>query len=126
MENLLAALGDEDVSVRVEAVSQFATVDGPKDPLFKKVMEDSNHEVREAAGNLVALCPSLFEQFLADPDPAVRIAAINNSIGVRDALGDPRAVLTILNSAAADPSADVRRAIAKILPQHADVRQGGS
>jgi HEAT repeat protein len=121
MEAVLQALSDEEPSIRLDAVSQFPTIQGPKDALFQKVMTDSNHEVREAAANVAHFCPSLFESFLTDPDPSVRIAAVNDSISLRDTIRDPRSVLDKLSAVATDPTAEVRRAIAKILPRHADL-----
>jgi HEAT repeat protein len=121
MEELQASLSHEDSAVRLEAVSRFSLVEGPKETLFKQVSEDFNHEVREAAANVLDLCPSMFSLFLGDPDIAVRLATIRNSLTVRQASGDSRSIISTIAASAHDPSAEVRRAIATVIHQHADL-----
>jgi serine/threonine-protein phosphatase 2A regulatory subunit A len=121
MQALINALGHDDVSVRLDAISRFSSVKEAKEPLFKKVSEDFSRDVREAGGGVIDLCPSMFALFLADPDPQVRIAVINKSLKVRDALGNPISVISSLSAVARDSSAEVRCALAKILHLHADL-----
>jgi HEAT repeat protein len=120
VDALLEALGKDDVHVRLEAISRFESIPpDAREPLFKKVAEDLSHEVREAAANLVILCPSMCALFLSDPDPQVRIAIVNNSVGVRSYLSDPSVVFSQLTELLRDSASEVRSALARILPQHA-------
>ena len=116
------ALSNDDVNVRIEAVGKFSTVpQEARGELFQRVMEDFNHEVRERAANVITLCPSMYQQFLQDPDPQVRIAIVNNSVDVRKLLNNAAGVLSQLESLVSDSVAEVRCALARVLHLHARV-----
>ncbi|OHS98288.1 HEAT repeat family protein [Tritrichomonas foetus] len=114
-------LSNEDVSKRIEAVNNFSNVPPEqREALFRRVTEDFNHEVREAAANKIYLCPHMYTKFLADPDPQVRIAIINNSVLIRET--QKESVLTALTSIVNDSVAEVRCALARVLYRHAEVK----
>jgi HEAT repeat protein len=122
MESIVEQLKKDDVQSRLDAVSQFETVPvDSREQLFKIVFEDFNHEVREAAANLIALCPSMFPTFLTDPDPDVRVAVVTNSVDVRRCLPSPELILARLADVVRDSAVEVRCALARVLHQHAKV-----
>jgi hypothetical protein len=97
MQALEHALRDEDVSVRL----------------------DFNPIVREAAANQIEICPAVFAQFLTDADPQVRIAVVNHSVKAREAPTCPGNLISRLAELQKDSSAEVRCALAQVLPAHA-------
>jgi hypothetical protein len=120
MQALEDALGDQDVSVRLGAISKFSTVPvKSREALFKKVAADFNHTAREAAANQIELCPAAFGQYLSDPDPEVRIATVNHSVKTREAPTAPANIITRLAELQKDSSPAVRCALARVLPAHA-------
>lgn len=120
---ILELLSNEDISVRIDAVSKLGDVDpSEREVIFNKVSEDFNHEVREAAANLICLCPQCYQKYLSDPDPQVRIAIINNSVEIRKFLGlQETTFLKSFDALVNDSVAEVRCALANILHQHAKV-----
>ncbi|KAH0786888.1 HEAT repeat family protein [Histomonas meleagridis] len=122
---ILEALSNEDVLVRIDAVSKIPTVDASeREAIFSKISEDFNHEVREAAAKLICYCPSYYQKFLSDPDPQVRIAIINNSVEIRKSLPDQDIFLKSLDTLANDSVAEVRCALAHVLHLHSKEEKG--
>jgi hypothetical protein len=101
-------------------MNQFDTCP-PEDrpPLFKKASEDVSPEVREAAANLIFLCPSVFSIFLSDVDPSVRVAVVKHSVSLRSFFPDPKDIFQPLSDLVHDPSSVVRCTLASVLHDHA-------
>lgn len=113
-------LSSEDVSVRLNAVSRISSVPESERPkFFELISNDFNHEVREAAANLIDLCPSRYKTFLNDPDPKVRIAIINNSTKIQGFIDDKETFYNDLEALKSDSVAEVKRTLALVLYEHA-------
>ena len=126
MSTLLEQLSNEDVAVRLEAVSKFDQVSETDLPaLFKKVSEDFNHQVREEAAEKILLYPDAFKQFLSDPDPQIRITIVNQSVEIKNELikkgrlENPNYVTDCLKVLENDAVSEVRCALARVLYKHA-------
>jgi HEAT repeat protein len=118
-----AGLSSPDLSVRLGALSKFQLLDSRMLPkLFEIVLNDSSYEVRESAAALITLCPSLYERYLTDPDPYVRISVINQSVAIRSSLSNPASIITLLGNLVSDPIPAVRCAIASALREHTKLR----
>lgn len=121
-ETLLQLLSDDDPITRIDAIKQFGSVSkNDRRQLFEKVLEDINHEVREEAANNIELCPSVYEKYLEDPDPRVRIAIILNSVKIRKT---ETKILSHFKCLIDDPDPEVRYAFAKILHEHFEYKSG--
>lgn len=126
MNNLRDMLTNANVDVRLDAVSKIGTA--PKDnreALFKIISEDFNHSVREAAAHQIKHCPQVYQLFLTDPDPQVRMTIITQSIDIQQELKDPTGVLTHLTELKVDSVAEVRATLARVLYLHAKLLDKG-
>lgn len=126
MSSLLEQLSNEDVAVRLDAVSKFSEAnESDLKTLFEKVSQDFNHQVREEAAEKILLYPEAFKTFLADPDPQVRITIVNKSVEIKKALiekgrlENPDFVIDNLQVLENDSVSEVRCALARILYKHA-------
>jgi hypothetical protein len=118
--SLLQALMSERIETRLDAISHLSEVDpSERLSLFEPILTDFSCEVRRAAADSVYLCPTIYPKFLADPVPFVRIAVIQNSLRLREALNSPITILNDLANLTKDPVPAVRCALAQILPAHA-------
>jgi serine/threonine-protein phosphatase 2A regulatory subunit A len=124
MEKLLALLSSDDAAVRLSAVQQIGTIPVHQRPnIFAKLSDDFDRSVRLAAASVIQLCPVSYGMFLADPDPQVQIAIINQSVAIRTLHPDPPSVLAaIISSQLVQSVSDkVRYRIACVLADHAKV-----
>ncbi|KAH0788452.1 HEAT repeat family protein [Histomonas meleagridis] len=120
VERIKEELGSEDVNTRLGAISKISTIpEGNRAEIFNLVINDFNHEVREAAANQIVLCPSCYKIFLSDPDPKVRIAIIKHSIDIRKELKNDEDFFKSFEALQNDSVADVRRVFATVLADHA-------
>jgi len=125
MSNLIEQLSNEEVAVRLDAVSKFqqATETDLK-TLFEKVSQDFNHQVREEAAEKILLYPDAFKTFLSDPDPHVRITIVNKSVEIKNALmakgrlDKPDYIIENLKVLENDSVSEVRCAFARVLYKH--------
>ena len=106
------------------AVSNLSEVpENDRETVFKKISEDFNHEVRELAAKQISLCPKMYQQYLTDPDPKVRVAIVENSVQIRKELNDDT-ILDSLRDLSNDSVAEVRVAVARIIHEHAKITPG--
>jgi len=123
-EAILQALDSDSLDRKLQSVSNLQSVPADKlEMIFKKISEDFNHEVRECAAKQITLYPKVYKDYLADPDPKVRVAIVDNSVQIRKALND-EGILDSLNELSSDSVAEVRVAVARVIHQHAKVILG--
>jgi hypothetical protein len=119
-ESIRQALMSEHVDARLEAIPQLQNVVmSERESLFELILTDFSCDVRKSAAASISSCPSMYKRFLADPVPGVRIAVVQQSVPLREVLGNPITVLSELATLTKDPVADVRCAFARVLHQHA-------
>jgi hypothetical protein len=126
LDDLKRDLESDQVTTRLEAVNRFEQVElAERFGLFDHVLGNSHHEVRESAATSIMLCPSIYEKYLTDQDPEVRITIIEKSLEIRFALSAHDPVISNLTTLASDPVIDVRCALARVLHRHATAEFDG-
>jgi HEAT repeat protein len=124
VDAILDALAKEDLSSRLDAVQKFDSAEITPESLpdlFSKFSECMMREVRQAAAQRIALCPSAFETYLHDLDPQVQIIVIGKSLAIRPSHPDPALVLSLLTDQLfiRNSPTEVRYAVARVLARHA-------
>lgn len=124
-EAILKALDSDKLDEQLESISRLESVPEDKlEQIFRKIADNFNHEVRESAASKITLCPKMYQTFLSDPDPKVRVEIVKNSVEIRRALNDDENILKSLQDLTKDSVAEVRVALGHVIYKHSKVKLG--
>jgi HEAT repeat protein len=125
-ESWAQALQSEDLNTRAATVSQLANVPAElRDPLFQIVAGDTCNEIRRAAAELILICPTAFQYFLADQDSKIQTIIVATSVEIRRNHPEPATVLALLTNPSffRAVAADVRYAIGSVIADHVKLEE---